>query len=1174
MTSTQIRQSFLDFFRSKQHTLVPSSSLMPDSPNLLFTNAGMNQFVPIFLGERKADVSKWAGAIPSLDTRAADTQKCIRAGGKHNDLDDVGLDTYHHTFFEMLGNWSFGDYFKQEAIDWAWELVIEVWKFPPQRVYATIYQPDKAKNDPADRDQEAWELWAAKFRSVGLDPDIHIVNGGKKDNFWMMGETGPCGPCTEIHVDLRPGPVQTDLETQRSGALLVNGSDARCIEIWNNVFIQYNANPDGTFSPLPAQHVDTGMGFERVTSIIQGTKGLTDFQNAKISNYETDIFRPIFDELEKMSGQKYGSTLPGDEQVGTADRSGTGASPVSVPQAPPPADATPAQQAGAPVALATGGGAGATRATKEQVQLDIAFRVIADHIRTLGFAIADGIQPGNNDRNYVLRRILRRAVRYGRTLGFKEPFFYKLVDVLVRTMGDVFPEIRAKQQHVKDTLKLEEESFNKTLDKGIALFNDEAGCLQGGLPVPGGTGHRPVAAGNLPVAPGATYSKRSLPHFEKPWAIYAVNFQTLGGRTLSPAARDIVFDCILKWRESRYCLSAACVMPDHVHMILQPGIKEADAQGQPVFWSLSEILHSIKSFSAKEVNKLENVSGILWQDERFDRYVRSDADLQEKFRYVCGNPWAAGIVDEQTPYRWLWTPDIEAAQPYEAPASLPYAPSAGQVARQNGPVARSTLTSSEISGEFAFQLYDTYGFPLDLTELMARERGLTVDKEGFEKLMEEQRARARAAQKKQVIELSQIETKTPTHFLGYDHNHTGADVQEVVQLKDKTVVVLNNSVCYAEMGGQVGDTGELSGSGQLWRIVNTQKSGHTVLHFIEGGDAPAIGSHVTVQLDSARRAAIQRHHTVTHLLHWALHEVASKEASQKGSSVTPEKLTFDFNSAPLTPAQVADIEKLVNERILENAGVSWTEVPHADVKNRKDVMQFFGDKYGDVVRVVQIGGKSHGLDGYSMELCGGTHTRATGEIGLFRIVSEAAVAAGVRRIEAVAGLSAYASAKHDLEFLHKIAAKIGSPMIDLDKKLDALLAHQKDLERQLKTAIARNASNAASELLGRVHTVNGVPLIAHNLGDTDGDFLQAVVDALRSRFQGVVVLGGGSDVSVALVASVTPEFTKQAQAGKIIQAIAPIVGGKGGGKPDNARGGGKDVAKLDEALAKVKELIV
>src|SRR5450432_1608457 len=412
MTSTQIRQSFLDFFKSKQHTIVPSSSLMPDSPNLLFTNAGMNQFVPIFLGQVKC---------PYTPGRAADTQKCIRAGGKHNDLDDVGLDTYHHTFFEMLGNWSFGDYFKREAIDWAWELIVGVWKFPPQRLYATVYNPDKTKNDPSEFDQEAWNFWAEKFRSVGLDPAVHIVNGNKKDNFWMMGETGPCGPCSELHVDLTP-----DGDTRGS---LVNKGDARCIEIWNLVFIQFNANPDGTFSPLPAQHVDTGMGFERVTSIIQGTKDFTDFANAKISNYETDIFRPIFDELEKDSGKQYGSTLPQPNAAGQI-----------IP-------------------------------TTEQEKVDVAFRVIADHIRTLSFAIADNIQPGNTDRNYVLRRILRRAVRYGRTLGFHEPFFYKLVNVLAKEMGGVFPEIRAKQKHVEEVLKREEEAFNKTLDRGIDLLD-------------------------------------------------------------------------------------------------------------------------------------------------------------------------------------------------------------------------------------------------------------------------------------------------------------------------------------------------------------------------------------------------------------------------------------------------------------------------------------------------------------------------------------------------------------------------------------------------------------------------------------------------------------------------------------------------------------------------------
>jgi alanyl-tRNA synthetase len=482
-----------------------------------------------------------------------------------------------------------------------------------------------------------------------------------------------------------------------------------------------------------------------------------------------------------------------------------------------------------------------------------------------------------------------------------------------------------------------------------------------------------------------------------------------------------------------------------------------------------------------------------------------------------------------------------------------------------------------VSAKAAFILYDTYGFPLDLTELMARERGLTVDKEGFEKLMEEQRARARAAQKKEIISVSQIETTTPTKFFGYDDLKLGTNVVEVVSQKNKMAVILYGTTCYAEMGGQVGDAGDLTSSQKdgirSWRVADTQKSGNTFLHFIEGTDAPTVGLAVTISVDTSRRNAIQRHHTVTHLLHWALHEVASKEASQRGSFVGPDKLTFDFNSAALTPAQVADIEKLVNERILENAGVSWTEVAHADVKNRKDVMQFFGDKYGDTVRIVQIGGGAGKLDGYSMELCGGTHARATGEIGLFRIVGESAIAAGVRRIEAVAGLEAYRKANDELHLIKTLAGKVNSPVHELDKKIESLLAHQKELEKSLRTATMREASNAASELLERVQTMNGIPTIIHNVGAVDGDFLQVVADSLKGRFKGVIVLGGATDGAVALVAAVSPDFTAKVQAGKIIQQIAPIVSGKGGGKPDNARGGGKDASKLDEALTKAKSLL-
>ncbi len=1116
MTSSEIRQSFLDFFKSKQHTIVPSSSLMPDSPNLLFTNAGMNQFVPIFLGQVKC---------PYNPPRAADTQKCIRAGGKHNDLDDVGLDTYHHTFFEMLGNWSFGDYFKKEAIDWAWELITEVWKFPKNRLYATVYSPDKAKGDPSEFDQEAYDLWAAKFTAAGLDPKVHIVYGNKKDNFWMMGETGPCGPCSELHVDLTP-------QGDTKGALVNKGS-AECIEIWNLVFIQFNANPDGTFSPLPARHVDTGMGFERVSSIIQCTKHFTDFTGI-ISNYETDIFRPIFNKLEVLSSKKYNSTLPtGKRLVKDGDQ-----------EKEVPASAN------------------------EMEAKDVAFRVIADHIRTLSFAIADGIQPGNTDRNYVLRRILRRAVRYGGTLGLHEPFFYKLVDVLAQTMGDFFPEIRAKKAHVQEVIQREEEAFNKTLDKGIALFNTEVEALSGdsslgSAPAPGAADRALAVGSDASDNRGAKYSKHRLPHFERPWSKYMVTFSTHNKRQLSPAERDIVLESILYAHTHRqYELFAACVMPDHVHLLFEPQIKEEDKDGKHVFYPLGEILHGIKSTTAHKINKAAKVTGFhVWQDESFDRMMRGDSDLEEKFHYICRNPWDNGVVPLTENYRWLWTPDA------------PVAAHAPEVSREGAGNSARGGRAPQISGAFAFRLYDEQGFPLDLTELMARERGLTVDKEGFEKLMDEQRARARAAQKKEVISLSQIETTVPTKFVGFDSLQTTAKVLEVVSVKEKTAVILDVSSAYAEMGGQVGDTGELTGGGQLWRIVNTQKTGNTFLHFLAEKDAPAVGTEVQLSVDAPRRGAIQRHHTVTHLLHWALHEVASKEASQKGSFVGPDKLTFDFNSAALTPAQVSDIEKLVNERILENAGVSWIEVPYTDVKQRKDVMQFFGDKYGDLVRVVQIGGRSGELNGFSMELCGGTHTRATGEIGLFRIVSESAVAAGVRRIEAVAGLAAYQKTRQDAELITAVAGRINAPVSELEKKIESLLAQQKDMEKSLQAASMKEAANTAKTLRAKAETINGTPAILARI-DGDGDTLQAIADALKGEFKGVVVLGGAANGAVSLVATVSPEFTAKVQAGKIIQAIAPIVGGKGGGKPDNARGGGKDVSQLDEALAKAKTLLV
>src|SRR6266446_4621444 len=823
MTSAQIRQSFLDFFREKKHTIVPSSPLLPDAPNLLFTNAGMNQFVPIFLGQEK----------PAWNPpRVADTQKCIRAGGKHNDLEDVGLDTYHHTFFEMLGNWSFGDYFKKEAIEWAWELVVDRWKFPPQRLYATVYKP--GPNEPSEFDQEAHDQWARLFQEADLDPAIHVRSGGVADNFWMMGDTGPCGPCSELHVDLTP-----DGDTR--GAL-VNKEDPRCIEIWNLVFIQFNAQPVAgvadpgrvEYVPLAQRHVDTGMGFERVTAIIQGTKNLTDFSGT-ISNYETDIFRPIFDELEKLSGKKYASTLPGRQASSLSGQ--TGVSPVG---------SDDRQDACLP---------GQTRRlSSDQEKIDIAFRVIADHVRTLSFAIADGIIPSNEGRGYVLRRILRRAVRYGRTLEFHEPFFFKLVDVVTRTMGDIFPEVRTKQKTIKETIKREEESFNKTLDKGIQIFDAGVEML-----------------GSMPAS-------------------------------------------------------------------------------------------STKTFASMEV-----------------------PDDRGRIR----------------------TPEV------------------GYVQRgSDGSVQRV------VRGEFAFRLYDTYGFPLDLTELMARERELTVDVAGFEKLMEEQRERARKAQKKEEISVEEGELKAaPTRFLGYEFLETEAVVETVLPGKkpNELNIVLDRTPYYAEMGGQVGDCGLLhvpghdrTEVGQL-RVTDTQKRGDVFIHraTLTEGRAPEPGEAVRVSVDTDRRHAIERHHTVTHLLHWALHEVVSGDATQKGSYVGPDKLTFDFSSAALTAQQKRDVEKLVNDKIAENAPVSWTEIPYAEARKRKDIIQFFGEKYGDTVRVLQIGGAPRALNGYSMELCGGTHVRSTSEIGSFRIVSEFAIAAGIRRIEAVAGDAARAWAEEEAARQHE-----------------------------------------------------------------------------------------------------------------------------------------------------------
>jgi len=887
MTSAEIRNSFLDFFKEKQHTTVPSASILPQSPGLLFTNAGMNQFVPYFLGTEKA---------PYDPPRAADTQKCIRAGGKHNDLEDVGYDTYHHTFFEMLGNWSFGNYFKEEAIAWAWELVVERWGLPANRLYATVYAP--SEGDPSEFDHEAYQLWKGFFEKAGLDPKIHIVNGNVEDNFWKMGDTGPCGPCSELHVDMTPN--------GDTGGKLVNMDSDLCIEIWNLVFIQYNAEEDGTYRDLPSKHVDTGMGFERVCSLIQNTKNFTDFSK-KPTNYATDVFQPIFRMLEKLSGKKYVDVYPGEES--------------------------------------------------DALEQAIAFRVIADHIRTLSFSIADSIIPGNTGRNYVLRRILRRAVKYGRSLGFNgnEPFLPRLVDTLVEEFSHVFPEIKTRAAVIKETLTLEEESFNKTLDRGMEKFEKAAG---------------------------------------------------------------------------------------------------------------------------------ENV----------------------------------------------------------------------------------------FPPEDAFQLYDTFGFPLDLTALLCRERGITLDEKAVEARMEEARKLSRASQKKMVVRATEISTDVITEFLGFEKNSCEAIVLEI----HGNLVITDKTVFFTEMGGQEGDTGTLNDS----TITSTQQIGSAIAHQIEG-NIPAVGDTVDLTINRERRSPIEAHHTATHLLHWAIHKVISPDASQQGSSVSPDRLTFDFNSKAVTPEQIEAIEERVNSAIKADDTVSWVEVPHSTVKDREDIMQFFGDKYGDLVRVVQIGGGDKTLDGYSMELCGGTHVRKTSDIGIFKIKSEGSTGAGIRRIEAVCGPAAEAflgeqqekESAEKSEALAKLAkaneslAKLDAPTLLVpDNALAFEVKNQAiEAEKALKKAQATGAARMADSLIAEKNITGNIVI------STEGSpaLLQELLNGLKKiQFTqaAFIVIDDGSKLHLGAICGNEGKENGHG-AGNLIQNLGPIAGGKGGGKPDMARGAASEREKLDPLVA-------
>ncbi len=910
MTSAQIRQSFLDFFASKQHAIVPSSSLMPTAPNLLFTNAGMNQFVPYFLGDQAAP---WK--------RVADTQKCIRAGGKHNDLEDVGFDTYHHTMFEMLGNWSFGDYFKRDSLTWGWELLTKVWGIPPQRLFATVYSPDKAKGDPADFDQEAYDIWAGLFKAAGLDPAVHIVNGNKKDNFWMMGDTGPCGPCSEVHFNLLPA------ADEAAGRKLVNSSSPRCIEIWNHVFIQFNANADGTFAPLAAKHVDTGMGFERVAGIYATTHGFKDF-SAEPSNYNADVFQPTFDKIAALSGKTYTGTVPSER---------TGLS--------------------------------------EQQTIDVTFRVLADHARCVACAIADGILPGNEGRNYVIRRILRRGIMYGqKNLGLKTGDFSALIAPVIESLGGVFPELKSQRIMLEKAIGAEEESFGKTLARGLNEF----------------------------------------------------------GR------------------------------------------------------------------------QLEN-------------YLSSLRDAQ-----AAGNLMAAADLAKGFP------------------------------------------------GEFAFVLFDTYGFPVDMTELLLTERGLKLNEEGFHNEMKLQRERGRAARKTDVI-VASTEGETvaeATKFVGYEIHSghaTHAKLVDVVKTEKDTYLVFDLTPFYAEMGGQVGDAGHALINGTKFDIVDCikDKSGRH-LHRLSAesakGQVPSAGTAATLHVDFQRRRAINRHHSGAHLIHWALRKMLGTHVRQFGTHKTPDRLRFDFTHfEALTHAQIKECEQLINEKVIDNAKVVSGEIDYD--QKPADVLAFFGDKYGKRVRLVDIGG-------YSKELCGGTHVATTGEIGVIKIVAEMAIAAGTRRIEAVCGQAALDFINAKEAALATVSSRLNAGVTDVAQKFESVLTHQKELEQRLKAFEAKASAALAGELALTAVAKDGLHWVSAVVTTDSSETLRSLgSQVLHQLTDGVVLLGANFDGKVSLVAYCSPAAIKAGQsAGKIIGATTAKLGGKGGGKPDYAQGGGGDPSKLAAVL--------
>ena len=933
-TANQIRAEFLAFFKEKQHAIVPSDSLVPgNDPTLMFTNAGMNQFKDVFLGEGER----------SYD-RAADTQKCLRVSGKHNDLDEVGYDTYHHTFFEMLGNWSFGDYFKKEAIGWAWELLTSTWGLDPERMYATVHEGDDGLG--LDADEEAEGFW----KSETTIPHTHIMRCGSKDNFWMMGDTGPCGPCSEIHYDMR----SDEERAAKPGIELVNEDHPQVIEIWNLVFIQYNAQTDGSLKPLPAKHVDTGMGFERVVAVLQG----------KRSNYDTDVFQPILNAISAKSEATGGK-----------------------PYAEIDADSSDEAQKQA-----------------------IALRVMADHLRTISFAIADGVMPGNAGRGYVIRRILRRAVRYGyQTLGFRNPTMTDLVDVVVKEMGDQFPELKKGQAYIERVVGAEEESFLETLGLGIESFETVAEHL---------TGH------------GAT---------------------------------------------------AASIEKD-----------------------------------------------------------RSTMDL-------LGKAWTHGESKDERVADFL-----------------------------------ANAKDGKLAGEIAFLLHDTYGFPVDLTQLMAREAGFDVDMKRYAELMDEQKERARAASSFKV-DLSgdggwtEVSSGDDSAFTGYEAAEGAARIRAMRSVEGKDgesvhEIILDATPFYAESGGQVGDTGLLNVGGQEIRVLDTQKQGGRIIHIVESLPEDA-DSDVRAIVDAARRERIVKHHSVTHLMHAALRERLGDHVAQKGSLVAPNHLRFDFSHfEKVGDEDLKAIEDRVNAVIQRN--IQKQEDRDVPIKEAlaRGATALFGEKYGETVRMITFDPE------YSIELCGGIHVGATGEIGLFRFVSEGSVAAGIRRVEAVAGMDALSYTRTEADELGRVRGQFKTLQRPSDEEVADLLARTKALEKEAETLRVEALRGKMSALVSSAQDLGGVKLIAGRIDGADSNALQTLLSDLRDQVgDGHVCVLGSADVvegKVVMCASVSDDLVgKGIQAGKLVGQVARLVGGGGGGRPQLATAGGKQPEKLNDALAAVPGIL-